>query len=158
VTLGAVVAGRWSAVRQHQVARFLSVGVANTLIDIVIYTCLALAGVPILLANFISTSAGMTFSFAANSRFTFRTRPSSRRALLRQVVSFLVVTGVGLWALQPLVIIAVTPLIETVTSTTSVILVASKLAGIVVGLVWNYVGYRLVVFAPGGTTAVTLEE
>jgi putative flippase GtrA len=126
--------------------RFGLVGIVNTLIDVVLYTVLTLLGLPILVANFISTTAGMTFSFFTNRTFTFRAKTSSRRAALLQVVLFVLVTTVGLWVIQPLVILATTPLVESVLSQDALVVLVPKLFGVGVALVWNYVLYRYVVF------------
>ena len=64
------------------VVRFLAVGVCNTLIDLALFWVLS-APCGIVLANFVSTSAGMTFSFLVNGRHTF----GASRVTLRQVSS-----------------------------------------------------------------------
>ncbi|MDO9498201.1 MAG: GtrA family protein, partial [Nocardioides sp.] len=81
------------------VGRFAVVGVANTVIDIVLFMLLH-DRIGILGANFLSTSAGMTFSFVVNGLFTFR----AQRLTLRHAVLFLATTGMTMWLVQPLVI------------------------------------------------------
>ena len=85
----------------------------------------------IVLANFVSTCAGMTFSFVVNGLFTFK----ASRLTLRQALLFLATTGLTLWVLQPIVILLVLQVVD-------VVLVA-KLAALGVCLVVNFVSYRL---------------
>jgi putative flippase GtrA len=126
--------------------RFLIVGALNTLIDLSAYLALRHLGLPVLPANFLSTSAGMAFSYLGNRNFTFRSSLGSVH-VGRQVLLFLAVTGVGLWALQPVVIVTTTPWLAGVTSRSSFpSLVFPKICGIAVGLVWNYILYSRLVF------------
>ena len=68
-------------VMSRTVVRFLAVGICNTAIDLVLFWVLD-APLGIVLANFVSTSAGMTFSFLVNGRHTF----GASRVTLRQAV------------------------------------------------------------------------
>lgn len=62
-------------------ARFLAVGVANTLVYYLVYRLLLL-GLPYLPAHLLAFGVGIVFSFFANSLFTFRVRPTWRRFLV----------------------------------------------------------------------------
>lgn len=127
-----------------QAGRFALVGVVNTLIDLVVYGVLVLLGWPFLLANLVSTSAGMSFGFVAHRRFSFRSTASVRQSAPR----FVVTTGVGLWIVQPLVIWGIATVLVSVTEATAVTEVwLPKLVAIAAGMVWNFVIYRLYVFA-----------
>lgn len=66
-----------------EIVRFALVGVANTGVDMGLYAVLVLAaGVPPVLANVLSYSAGILCSFVLNSRWTFRaTRRSAAQSL-----------------------------------------------------------------------------
>lgn len=133
---------------RERLLKFGAVGVANTLIDLGLYTLLRVNGMGLLPANAISTTAGLTFSLAANHTYAFRDRAVSWR---RTVPLFVGTTVVGLWALQPLVISAAQhwlPLVDGSART-----VAAKLCGIGANVVWNFVAYDRVVFAErrGGT-------
>ena len=78
------------------VVRFAAIGVVNTLIDLVLFWLLH-PPLGIVAANFLSTSAGVTFSFLANGRHTFgASRPTARQAIL-----FLATNGLTMWVLQP---------------------------------------------------------
>jgi putative flippase GtrA len=129
------------------VGRFAVVGVVNTAIDFAIFGLLALVGVPVLLANFASTSAGMTFSFLANRSWTFRSTQSVRSTL----GPFVLVTAAGLWVIQPLVILLVGDLLDAVVPAMATDLRTvwlPKAVAIGVGLLWNFSWYRRAVFRP----------
>ncbi|MGW4111711.1 GtrA family protein [Actinosynnema sp. NPDC004786] len=124
--------------------RFGVVGAANTLVDLVGYTALVLAGLPVFVANLLSTSAGMALSFTLNRSYTFRSDGGDVR---RQLSLFVLVTAFGLWVLQPLVILATGAALDGPPDPAGV--VAPKLAGLVVGFAWNYTLYSRVVFKRG---------
>ncbi|WP_181775656.1 GtrA family protein [Amycolatopsis pittospori] len=127
--------------------RFGLVGVANTLIDAIGFAVLATMGVPLFVANLLSTTAGMLLSFTLNRNFTFRAKEGDVR---RQAILFFAITAFGLWVVQALVIFAVNSAFP------GLHLLIPKFAGIAVGLVWNYLLYAKVVFrqpaavVPGG--------
>jgi len=117
--------------------RFSAVGIANTLVDALGFLLLVKLGLPLFVANLISTTAGMVLSFILNRGFTFRAQSGS---VSRQVLLFLAVNALGLWVIQAAVILAVTSALP------GVPLILAKGAGIGVGLVWNYVMYSRLVF------------
>ena len=102
--------------------RFALVGVVNTAIDFVGFGLLAAGGLPLLLANFLSTTAGMTFGFLT--------------------------TATGLWIVQPVVIWLVGDVLATVSGTDGALVEVwiPKACAIGVALVWNFALYHLVVF------------
>jgi putative flippase GtrA len=114
--------------------RFATVGVANTAIDLTVFWVLH-APLGIVLANFVSTSAGMTFSFLANGRHTFRVR----RLTLRQAALFLGTNGFTMWLLQPLLIYAAREV-------GSLPLMPAKLIALGVSVVVNFLFYRYLVW------------
>ncbi|KZB83896.1 GtrA family protein [Amycolatopsis regifaucium] len=120
--------------------RFGVVGILNTAIDALGYALLATLGVPIFVANFISTTAGMLLSFTLNRNFTFRAKDGDIR---RQAILFFAVTAFGLWVVHAAVIFAVTKLFPGIN------VFIPKLGAIAVGMVWNYVLYKKVVFRQG---------
>lgn len=129
--------------RVGQAGRFALVGVANTIIDLVLFGVLSLAGWPLLLANFASTSAGMTFGFFAHRSFSFRSTASVRESAPR----FVLTTGIGLWAVQPVVIwVAASGLVAVWGESATAEVWLPKLAAIAAGMVWNFVAYRVYVF------------
>jgi putative flippase GtrA len=117
--------------------RFGLVGICNTAVDLLGYAALVSLGVPIFVANFISTTAGLLLSFTLNRNFTFRSRTGDVRG---QALWFIAVTGFGLWVLQPSVIMLVNSMFPGVN------VLMPKAAGIALGLVWNYALYNKVVF------------
>jgi putative flippase GtrA len=134
------------------VVRFATVGIANTAIDIVLFWVLN-APLGILAANFVSTSAGMTFSFLANGRHTF----GATRVTKRQAVLFLATNGFTMWLLQPL-------LIGTALHMFAAPLIIAKVFALGASVVSNFLLYRYVVWPqeatapsphPAGRTAVS---
>jgi putative flippase GtrA len=119
--------------------RFGLVGVCNTAVDLLGYAALVSLGLPLFVANFISTTVGLLLSFTLNRNFTFRSRSGDVRS---QALWFLGVTGFGLWVMQPIVIMLVNSAFPGIN------VLIPKSAGIAMGLVWNYVLYNKVVFRP----------
>lgn len=126
---------------RNTLARFIVVGVTNTLIDFGLLLWLTSFDFSLLGANMIATGAALTFSFFANRKFTFR----SDGNVSGQVVKFLVVTLVGLWVLQPLVLYS---LLKSLTSLlgSQAALVVAKLIASVVSMTWNFILYKRMVF------------
>lgn len=139
------------------VGRFAVVGVVNTAIDFVLFGLLAVLGWPLLLANFVSTSAGMTFSFFVNRSWTF----GSTRSIRSTLAPFVLVTAVGLWVIHPVVILLVGHLLDAVGPSLAVELRhvwLPKAVAIGVGLVWNFSWYHRAVFRPAGAPLEVQEE
>lgn len=121
--------------------RFILVGIANTAIDFFVLFGLTALGVELILANMISTSVALTFSFFFNRSFTFRS--SGRKT--SQILGFLAVTLVGLWVLQPLILVFFVPLLTPVFDR-ELSIIGSKMLATVVSMVWNYLLYDSLVF------------
>jgi len=137
--------------RLHRtVVRFATVGVANTAIDLILFWVLA-PSLGVLTANFLSTSAGMTFSFWMNGHHTFR----STTVTPRQALLFLATNGFTMWLLQPL-------LIGVAHGLAGVPLTASKVVALGGSVVANFLLYRYVVWRPSsgprGTSAPRRER
>ncbi len=120
------------------------VGAMNTAIDFGIFTCLVIFGGGVLLANFISTSCALSFSFLANKNYTFQ---KNGRTQLKQFALFLLVTLVGLWILQPIVIKVANLLLVDLVHGSTYRALAGKVIATFITLVWNYVGYSRLVFS-----------
>lgn len=118
--------------------RFAIVGGTNTVIDFGILFVLSGLGMDKIFANYISTSIALIFSFFANKKYTFKSEASAKR----QIAPFLVVTLIGLWVLQPLIIWAYTAAL----GDSSFSLFVAKLLATVASLVWNYLLYSRFVF------------
>jgi len=119
------------------------VGVVNTLLDLGLFLVLH-DHLGILLANFVSTSAGMTFSFVVNGLFTFK----AGRLTLRHALLFLATTGVVMWALQPIVIHLFLMVADGLglDDSATVVLLVVKVGSIGVSFVANFAAYRYVVW------------
>lgn len=128
--------------RLGRVFRFVLVGGANTLVDVALLFVLTGSGMPVVVANTISTSVALGMSFLLNRRFTFRSTGHQGR----QIFWFLVVTLIGLWVLQPLIIVGFTAL--ALVEPTALALLIGKILATAVSMTWNYVLYSRVVFRP----------
>ncbi len=121
--------------------RFAGVGVCNTAIDWVLFLVLH-DRLGITLANFVSSSAGMVFSFVVNGLFTFR----AERLTLRQALLFVATTGAVMWVAQPLLIHGWLWALEQMVDDADLRLGVAKLTSIACSLVLNFAAYRLVVW------------
>ncbi|MHB1345187.1 MAG: GtrA family protein [Thermoleophilia bacterium] len=124
-----------------QVVRFGIVGVLNTVVDFGLLNVLYhVVGLPLLVANTISVSAGIVNSFLWNKHWTFSAGGWSqwrREAVVFVGVSFvgLLINDIGIYALHSL------------WGETGVLAVnAQKLGASVFSMGWNFVGYRLIAF------------
>lgn len=133
---------------RQKLLRFLVIGAINTALDFGLLFALTHLGLPLIAANTISTAVALSFSFAANKKFTFKA-PKSRSGAMT-IVKFFGVTLFGLWVLQPLVILALLPL-ATQLLTANASLFVCKLIATGFSLVWNYVLYDRVVFRTKGS-------
>lgn len=128
---------------KQQFARFAIVGSANTALDFGLLFMLRSAGLPIVVANLISSTTAFVSSFVANKKYTFKTEGSD---LKRELTLFIVVTLFGLWILQSIVLWALTPPLENVLGNHQYALFAAKLLATVVSMTWNYILYTKLVF------------
>lgn len=143
--------------RHHRVSKFALVGVVNTAIDFSLYVVLVTLGLPILVANLISTSAGMTFSFFGNRSFVFKDRQGHP---VGHAVRFLVVTLAGLWLLQPVLLLIVTAALDALAPSLAMPVTAglAKFVAISAGVVWNYVLYNRFVFRARPVGPVVVDD
>jgi len=124
--------------------RFAVVGVANTAIDFgILFILFQLFHVPNIIANIISTSIALTFSFFVNRSFTFK---SGGRLKVGQIVLFVVITLFGLWVLQNIIIVGIDVVLKPIGLPGWMSLFAGKLLASVVSLTWNYIMYSRFVF------------
>ncbi|WP_261376819.1 GtrA family protein [Nocardioides sp. J9] len=136
------MSGRGAAVR------FAAVGVCNTAIDAALFFLLH-DHLGITLANLVSSTAGMVFSFVVNGLFTFR----ADRLTLRHAALFVATTGAVMWVAQPLLIHGWLWLLEQGPEVAAaglgaadVRIAGAKLAAIACCLVLNFLAYRFVVW------------
>jgi putative flippase GtrA len=125
--------------------RFGLVGIINTAVDFVVFNVLiGVFGVPIVVANIVSTSVAMITSFGLNKSAVFKGGEGSTK---RQIVLFFIVTLAGIWLVQSVIMVQVYDLLNSwVDWDDAWVRNIAKLAGISVGLVWNYLWYSRVVF------------
>lgn len=134
--------------KKQTALRFLLVGGANTVIDFGLLFLLVSLGSQTLVANTLSTGVAFTFSFFANRRYTFQAASGS---VPRQMILFILATLFGLWAIQPVVIWLISPLITAAFHgglSASWVLLMAKAAATAITLIWNYMLYAKVVFRP----------
>lgn len=134
------------------------VGVCNTVIDFTILNILHFKlRMPLLASNLASTSIAMVFSYIANRHFVFR--GNHRKPLVKQVITFWLVTAFGLYVLQTSILWLGTHTLSGLVASIanglhaliplSAIFIATnglKLLATIVSLTWNYVLYKRVVF------------
>lgn len=130
-------------VKNNQVVRFGVVGVLNTLIDFGGLFILQSFGLPVGIANIVSTTVAFVFSFFANKKYTFQ---SSGAHVMREIILFVVVTLFGLWVLQTIIIQLTLPILSGITGRADTGLFFAKLLATCVSLVWNYLLYSRLVF------------
>lgn len=130
--------------KHAQKIRFAIVGLANTALDfILLFIFVNLFGFDKIPANYISTGISFVFSFIVNKKFTFKSTTGNAK---KQFGLFLIVTMIGLWVIQPLVILGVTALITPTNWDANIILFTAKIIATVASLVWNYLFYSRLVF------------
>jgi putative flippase GtrA len=142
-----------------KLARFLCVGVFNTLLDLSILNTLVFLGhIPYLAANLVSASISMSISYFLNHRFVFRSKEEHN---FKRFIHFFAVTGIGILGIQSLVIYSVTHLLDhhksTVVSLIHTLHLGSlsarafelnlgKMLAVLTAMVWNFIIYQLVIF------------
>jgi putative flippase GtrA len=129
--------------KHGQKIRFAIVGGFNTALDFAILFILTFAGMDKIVANYFSTGISLIFSFFANKKFTFKHKGGNAK---KQFAAFLVITLIGLWAIQPLVIWVSTTALESYIPNEAINLFVAKLIATVASLVWNYLLYSKLVF------------
>jgi len=146
-----------------QRVRFIIAGMLNTGLDFVLLNCLILlAGFPTLAANIVSVTVGITISYFLNHFFVFRyQRPVS----VKRFLEFFAVTGFSSLLLQSGVIWLFEVMFDTTfgrsllfVGTTAekefIAINVAKATAVLLGLVWNFTMYKLVVFKQPVAAAV----
>jgi putative flippase GtrA len=130
------------------VIRFGAVGICNTAIDALLFVMLH-EDLGITVANFISSSAGMVFSFVVNGLFTFK----AEKLTLRDAFLFVATTGTVMWVAQPLLIHGWLWVLELLPDVSvgalggdEMEVWVAKLASITCSLALNFLAYRFVVW------------
>ena len=130
--------------KQHaEKLRFAVVGGANTAIDFGVLFLLTFLGIDKIIANYASTSVALVFSFFANKSFTFKDSSGNAK---KQFTLFIVITLIGLWVIQPIIIWGSTEALAAYIPNEAANLFIAKLLATIASLVWNYVLYSRIVF------------
>lgn len=140
---------------KHEKIRFLITGFFNTGLDFLLLNVMVfLLGAYPLVANTISVTVGITISYILNHKFVFRREESLS---LRKYIAFFGVTGFSSLVIQNTIIygfelaakagighsIAIVSLIMT---SNALRLNIAKAVAVLVGMVWNFTFYKLVIF------------
>ena len=126
-----------------QLLRFGLVGGANTALDFGLLFVFKFLGVPVEIANIMSTGLAFIFSFVANKKYTFKTTGTN---IVREMVLFFIVTLTGLWGLQTIIITLTHGSLTGMIGNTDVALLIAKLLATLASLTWNYIFYSKLVF------------
>ena len=117
--------------------RFLTVGMASTLVDLTLFTALHIAvGLPALPANSISYSAGFVTAFALHRRWTYAGRP--RKALAAQFRQFALV-GITALLLNNLMVVLLAAPLGALLARPGYGSILAKVGATGIGLCWNFV-------------------
>ena len=126
-----------------QLLRFGIVGGANTALDFGLLFVFKSIGIPVEIANIMSTGLAFIFSFFANKKYTFKTTNTN---VIREMLLFVIITLTGLWGLQTLIITLTHNPLTQLMGNTDVALLVAKLLATVASLTWNYLFYSKLVF------------
>ncbi|QPC87911.1 GtrA family protein [Mesorhizobium sp. NBSH29] len=115
-----------------KIARFGIVGVANSIIDLSVFSLLwKMLAIPALAANGIGWLAAICFSYVVNSRWSFeRDKALGDR---RSVVRFFMLGALITLCVSSLALVALSPLIGTF---------PAKIAGLIVAAIFNFLAAR----------------
>jgi putative flippase GtrA len=126
--------------------RFATVGVSSTIVDFGILFILVGFGQNEIFSNYISTFIAMAFSFILNKKYTFKDDGKNHTA---QIFRFLIVTLIGLWVIQPIIIWGLVTSLQSVPVYAWLILLFAKCWATGASMVWNYFTYSRLVFNKG---------
>lgn len=127
--------------------RYVVVGSFNSILDLALFSLFAVVvGLPPVVANVLSTCITLCVSFFLNHRFVFK----SDRTGWKVFIPFVAVTLVSGLLIQSAVIWGVIHLAGIVVPTASSAVVApvSKVCAMGVGMISNFLGYRLLFHGP----------
>lgn len=123
--------------------RFGLVSSISTAIDFTLLLTITSFGMPLLIANFISSSTSFIFSFFASKKYAFRT-PDHH--IQREAILFIIITLTGIWIIQPLIMWPLEPFIKHLGVHGVLVVIIAKLAASLATFIWNYLFYTRLVF------------
>lgn len=132
----------------RRLVRFGLVGIINTILDFGLLFLFRALGIPVEIANIMSTGTAFIFSFYANKKYTFKTTDTN---IIYEMTLFILVTLSGLWILQTGIIAILQPPITTIVKRPNLALLIAKLIGTAASLTWNYILYSRFVFKKSST-------
>jgi putative flippase GtrA len=124
-------------------SRFLTVGAVGTVLDFSLLTLLKLAGLPTIIANSISFTAGLVNNFTWNRLWTFSDVVQSDWK--KQLAQFTVVSLIGL-ALNNLIVLSLEGVLGTMLGQPEWGYLPAKVIATGVVVFWNYFANRLWTF------------
>ena len=153
---------------KKQVGKFAIVGIINTLIDVIILNSLVFLGFTavlmiseqkFLIANIISVAIAMVNSFILNKQWTFKAEKGN---IYKQIFQFLIITIIGIFVIHQIhlnrlydglpsisnLIVSIIHFLKlgNIFSDSFITLNFAKIIAIIGSLIWNFIGYKLVVF------------
>jgi len=132
-----------------QFAKFLTVGLANTAVDFgvlnfLMWTTKIYSGKNIILLNSISFLIAVIHSYLWNKLWTFKAK--EKTAVAKQFLQFLIISIIGTLLNSGIVYIITTWLSPAAGLSSVSWANAAKLLATGASLVWNFVGYKFIVF------------
>ncbi len=144
-----------------RVARFLIVGGFNTVLDFTMLNIMfVLLKFPLLVANTISVTIGISISYFLNHIVVFQ---EIKKPTLKGYAHFFLITGFSVLCIQNVIITLIThvylahsirhvTIIGTLTLSTAIVINFAKAIAVIVGMVWNFLLYKHVVFRRKNTS------
>ena len=124
-------------------SRFLAVGAVGTLLDFSLLTLLKLAGLPTLLANSLSFTAGLVNNFTWNRLWTFG--DALQTDWRKQLAQFTAISLIGL-ALNNLIVLSLEGIFDTLLGQPDWGYLPAKVIATGVVVFWNYFANRMWTF------------
>lgn len=122
---------------------------------------LVLLKFPLLVANTISVTIGISISYFLNHLVVFQ---EVKRPTLKGYAHFFLITGFSVLCIQNIVISVTTHFIHsmtifgTITLSETIIINLAKAFAVVIGMIWNFLLYKHVVFRQRGTSEDWIED
>lgn len=143
-TMNAVMSQVANSRETQRLVRWIAVGVLSTTVDFGVLVALRSPGLPLVLANSLSYSAGIVVNFVLNRWWTYSESHSKRMSL--QFLQFTIVSLCGLMLNNTLVLV-LSSLLGQLFNEPNNAYVPAKLIATGAVLIWNFVVNRLWTFS-----------